>query len=84
MAKSKRLRANDQITSQDIRLIDHEAKQHGIVPLEQGLKLAKSSGLDLVEVSPNGTPPVCKIMDYGKLIYQKKKHIGNRKKLKYL
>jgi|TARA_B110000459_G_scaffold197920_1_gene242041 translation initiation factor IF-3 len=82
VAKSKRLRANDQITSQDIRLIDHEAKQHGIVPLEQGLKLAKSSGLDLVEVSPNGTPPVCKIMDYGKLIYQKKKHIGNSKKTK--
>jgi translation initiation factor IF-3 len=82
VGKSKRLRANDQITSQDIRLIDHEAKQHGIVSLEQGLKLAKSSGLDLVEVSPNDTPPVCKIMDYGKLIYQKKKHIGNSKKTK--
>lgn len=82
MGKSKKLRANDQITSQDIRLIDNDAKQHGIVPLERGLQLAKSAGLDLVEVSPNATPPVCKIMDYGKLIYQKKKHVGNSKKTK--
>lgn len=82
MGKSKKLRANNQITSKDIRLIDNEANQHGIVSLEQGLQLAKSVGLDLVEVSPNDAPPVCKIMDYGKLIYQKKKHIGNSKKTK--
>jgi len=54
-------------------LIDHEGEQKGIMGLEKAIGLAKSVSLDLVEVSPQATPPVCKIMDYGKHLYKHKK-----------
>ncbi len=63
-----------------MRLID-ENTQVGIVPLEEAFKIAEEKGLDVVEVSPNSKPPVCKIMDYGKYIYeQSKKEKINKKK----
>jgi len=63
-----------------VRLID-ENTQVGIVPLEEAFKIAEEKGLDVVEVSPNSKPPVCKIMDYGKYIYeQSKKEKINKKK----
>ncbi len=56
-----------------MRVIDQQQNQLGILPLEQALSLAKQAGLDLVEVSPTERPPVCRVMDYGKFKYERKK-----------
>jgi len=61
-------------------LIDHEGEQKGIMGLDKAKKLAKQAGLDLVEVSPQANPPVCKIMDYGKHLYKMKKSDQAHKK----
>jgi len=63
-----------------VRLIDDTGKNIGIVPVEEALKLAREKELDLVEVSPNANPPVCKIMDYGKYKFQQKKKEKEAKK----
>jgi translation initiation factor IF-3 len=75
------LRINREIRSKQIRLIDQDGEMLGVVTLDQGLKLAVEAELDLVEVSPNSDPPVCKILDYGKYKYeeQKKKHEARKK-----
>lgn len=74
-------RINRQIRARQIRLIDETSKQVGIVPLEEALRMAEEKGLDLVEIAPQANPPVCKILDYGKFIYeQKKKEKTARKK----
>jgi translation initiation factor IF-3 len=57
----------------EVRLIDTEGNHVGVVPLEEAQQAAEESGLDLVEVSPDGRPPVCKIMDYGRWKYQQAK-----------
>src|SRR5690348_14109133 len=64
------LRVNKQIRISPIRAIDENGTQLGVIPTFQALKLAEDRGLDLVEISPNARPPVCKIMDYGKYNYQ--------------
>jgi len=64
----------------EIRLIDHEGKQVGIVPLQQAQEMAREKDLDLVEISPTANPPVCKIMDYGKYVFQQKKKQSEAKK----
>ena len=56
-----------------MRPIDQNGGQVGIVPTAQALQMARDAGLDLMEVSPNASPPVCKICDYGKFKYEKKK-----------
>jgi len=61
-------------------LIDHEGKQVGVVPLQQAQELAREKDLDLVEISPTANPPVCKVMDYGKYIFQQKKKQTEAKK----
>ena len=61
-------------------MIDVDGKQIGIVPIQEALALAESKGLDLVEVSPNARPPVCRIMDYGKYKYLEKKRQQEAKK----
>ena len=61
-------------------MIDHENKQLGVMPPRDAMKLAEEVGLDLVEVSPNATPPVCKIMDYGKYQYEKNKRAREARK----
>ncbi|WP_340690032.1 translation initiation factor IF-3 [Hydrogenobacter thermophilus] len=66
-------RINRQIRAKEVRLIDENGKQIGIVPLEEALKLAEEKGLDLVEIAPQAKPPVCKILDYGKFVYEQKK-----------
>ncbi|HEY0141770.1 MAG TPA: translation initiation factor IF-3 [Thermoanaerobaculia bacterium] len=71
---------NDLIRAAEVRLIDHEGKQVGIVPIAQAQEMAREKDLDLVEISPSANPPVCKIMDYGKFIFQKKKKEGEAKK----
>ena len=69
------LRVNDRIRAKQVRLVDAEGKQIGIIPFDSAKQAAQEAGLDLVEVSPDANPPVCKIMDYGKYKYrQKKKH----------
>ena len=68
-----RKRINNNIRASKIRLIDDEGQQLGIVDLMIGLQKAKDKNLDLVEIDGNNSPPVCRIMDYGKFQYQKKK-----------
>jgi translation initiation factor IF-3 len=67
------LRVNEQIRLSPVRLIDGEGNMRGIVPTDEAMRLARESGLDLVEVSPTERPPVCKIMDYGKYKYLQSK-----------
>jgi translation initiation factor IF-3 len=63
-----------------VRLIDSEGKQVGIVPITQAQEMAREKDLDLVEISASATPPVCKIMDYGKFLFEKKKKESEAKK----
>jgi translation initiation factor IF-3 len=65
-----------------VRLIDTEGEQAGIVPIEQALEAAQEAGMDLVEVSPHADPPVCRIMDYGKYVFEQKKKQAGQKKTK--
>ncbi|MDR2760375.1 MAG: translation initiation factor IF-3 [Rickettsiales bacterium] len=71
---------NDQIRAREVRLIDNEGNMIGVVPTFRALNMAESLGLDLVEVSINSNPPVCKIADYGKIKYQNQKKIADKKK----
>jgi translation initiation factor IF-3 len=75
----KDLRINRRIRAREMRLIGHEGKQLGITPLHDALRIANELGLDLVEVSPDAKPPVCKIMDYGKYRYQMNKKQSKHK-----
>jgi translation initiation factor IF-3 len=68
------------IRGNEIRVVDEEAGQLGIMTPEQALALAKARELDLVEVAPGATPPVCRIMNYGKFQYQKSKRAHEAKK----
>ncbi len=68
------------IRAAEVRLIDAEGKQVGVVPLPQAQELAREKDLDLVEISPTANPPVCKIMDYGKYVFQQKKKQSEAKK----
>jgi translation initiation factor IF-3 len=61
---------NERIRIREVRLIDEEGTQVGIVPTREALDMARERGLDLVEVAPNAIPPVCRLMDYGKFRYE--------------
>ena len=61
-------------------MIDHEGTQVGVVPLGEGLKIAEENELDLVEVAPEADPPVCRIEDYKKIVYQKKRQMRDARK----
>jgi len=61
------------IRAREVLLIDAEGTKRGVVPIQEALRVAEEAGLDLVEVAKNSTPPVCKVLDYGKLAYQAKK-----------
>ncbi|MGD0022921.1 MAG: translation initiation factor IF-3 [Smithellaceae bacterium] len=76
----KDLRINREIKSVKVRVITEEAKQLGVISLEEALASAEKAGLDLVEVSPTAEPPVCKIMDYGKYRYKQSKKLHDAKK----
>ena len=78
-------RVNDRIRAPEIRLIGAEGENVGVVTPARALQLAEEAGLDLVEISPNATPPVCKIMDFGKFKYEtQKKEAEARKKQKII
>jgi len=64
----------------EVRLIGADGSQVGIVPLQQAQDMAREKDLDLVEISPTANPPVCKVMDYGKYVFQLKKKSGEAKK----
>ncbi len=83
MYNDKRVRVNRNITSPQVRLIDMHGTMLGIKPLIEAVNMAKGSGLDLVEISPAANPPVCKVMDFSKFLYEKdKEDRENRKKQK--
>ncbi len=67
---STELRINDRIRVPEVRLVGPNGETVGIVPTDQALKLAQEADLDLVEIAPQGKPPVCKLMDYGKFKYE--------------
>ncbi len=71
---------NDDITVESIRLIDADGEQVGVVSVAEGIDLADEAGLDLVEISPNASPPVCKILDYGKYKYEAQKKANEARK----
>ncbi len=78
-------RVNDHIRADEIRLIGADGENVGVVTPAQALVMAEEAGLDLVEISPNATPPVCKIMDFGKFKYeQQKREAEARKKQKII
>ncbi len=79
-ANSKEPRINKNIRAPKIRVINADGDMVGVVSLEEGLNLAKSAGLDLVEVSPNAEPPVCKVLDYGKYKYMQQKRANEARK----
>ncbi len=64
----------------EVRLVDADGSQAGIVPIEEALRRAQEQTLDLVEVAPTAKPPVCRIMDFGKFLYQQKKKAHDSKK----
>ncbi|MBC8463581.1 MAG: translation initiation factor IF-3 [Deltaproteobacteria bacterium] len=68
------------IRAREVRVIDPEGGQVGVIPIAQALESAGALGLDLVEISPNADPPVCKIMDYGRYKYQQTKKKQEAKK----
>ena len=84
------MRVNERIRTAEVRLIADDGQQLGIIPTEEALSRAREAGLDLVEVAPEATPPVCRLIDYGKFKYQQKKrqHISRQKQhlvqIKYL
>lgn len=80
MADTKGLRINERIRVREVRLIDEEGGKNGIVPTVEALKLARERDLDLVEVSPNANPPVCKILNYGKYKFEQEKRLRDSRK----
>jgi len=85
IASEKDDRRNEQISAPRLRVIADDGAQVGILTRAEALAKAEAAGLDLVEISPNADPPVCKIMDYGKYLYQKDKALqAARKKQKQI
>lgn len=76
----KKTRLNNLIRVPEVRLIDEKGEQRGVMPTADALAAAKTAGLDLVEVSPNAEPPVCRILDYGKYQFEQGKKKSQAKK----
>lgn len=83
LKKKFKPRKNEQVRVREVRLIDEKREQLGIFPVWKALQIAKEKDLDLVEVSPNAKPPVCRLLDYGKFLYsqQKEEHKSRGKKI---
>lgn len=76
----KSFRLNEKITAKEVRLLDENGEMVGIVETSQAIRIAVEAGLDLVEVSPNAQPPVCKIANFGKMKYELQKKAAEAKK----
>src|SRR6267143_6771766 len=66
-------RRNGKIRAREVRVIDDSKQQLGVMTLNDALRLAQTKGLDLIEIAANATPPVCRIVDYGKFLYEEAK-----------
>ena len=77
---TKRLAVNDEIDATEVRLIGADGEQVGIVPIEEALREAESQAMDLVEIARDAEPVVCKLMDYGKHVFEAKKQKSAAKK----
>ena len=85
IAVTKRVRRNEEIEAAEVRVIDSEGEQAGVMALASAIELARAVGLDLVEVSPTAEPPVCRIMDFGKYLFeQNKKSQSAKRKQKHV
>jgi len=73
-------RINEEIRAREVQLIDATGHNHGPTPIQTALEMAQTAGLDLVEIAPNSTPPVCKILDYGKYKFQAQKKAAEARK----
>ena len=73
-------RTNHRIRSLDVQVINSKGQNLGVLPIKKAIEVAKSEGLDLIEISPNANPPVCKIMDMGKYKYDMQKKANKAKK----
>ncbi|MDX1460363.1 MAG: translation initiation factor IF-3 [Xanthomonadales bacterium] len=80
MAVKKETRRNEDIIAPEVRVIGKDGEQVGIMSAEDALALAYEDGLDLVEIAPNGEPPVCRVMDYGKFRFEQAKKAQAAKK----
>lgn len=69
----KQIRVNNQIRAKELRVVDSNGQNLGVIDLQTALIKAKEAGLDLIEISPNSNPPIAKIADYGKFLYEQKK-----------
>ncbi|HTZ73829.1 MAG TPA: translation initiation factor IF-3, partial [Candidatus Aquilonibacter sp.] len=74
------LRVNERIRAREIRVIDEDGNQLGVMSLFDAMKSARDKGVDVVEISPNAVPPVCKLVDYGKFLYEQNKKAHETKK----
>ena len=72
-ANKKELEINEEIRDKEVRLIDADGSQMGVVPLRDAMKMAEDKNLDLVKIAPQAAPPVCKILDYGKYRFELQK-----------
>ncbi len=85
IVQPKRVRRNDEIVTPEVRVIGASGDQVGVMSIGDALELAQGAGLDLVEVAPNSEPPVCRVMDYGKFVFeQSKKAQSARRKQKQI
>ena len=75
-------RINERIRVREVRLVGDNVEQ-GVYPIFQALKIAEEQGLDLVEISPNAEPPVCRVIDYQKFLYQQKKRQKEQKEIRF-
>jgi translation initiation factor IF-3 len=78
--RAPQVRVNDRIRAREVRVIDEEGEQLGIMTPQQAIDLARQRGYDLVEVAPMANPPVCRIIDFGKYLYEQKKRAHEAKK----
>lgn len=77
------MRVNKDIRALTVRVVSEDGKQLGVMSIKEALNLAKERNLDLIEIAPKAQPPVCKIIDYGKFIYQKTKKEKESKKMQH-
>ena len=80
MRMTHRIRSNENIRAREVRVVDDEGNQLGVMPPFEAVKLARQAELDLVEISPGADPPVCKITDYGRYLYEQSKRAHEQRK----
>ncbi|MFN0123581.1 MAG: translation initiation factor IF-3 [Blastocatellia bacterium] len=78
--RGPQVRVNERIRTREIRVIDENGQMIGVMTPQQALGIARERGYDLVEIAPNAEPPVCRIVDFGKFLYEQKKKAHEQKK----